>query len=482
MTNSINNSDNFLGIWRPFTQEKTTPKPLKVVRGEGLYLYTDDGRKYADMISSWWVNIHGHANPEIAEVISQQAKTLEQVIFTAFSHDPAENLVRKLQTVLPHSLNRFFFSDNGSTSVEVALKMAYQFFKNKESAAQKDSGDSSCVGSSASSKIRGKRRKFLHLEGSYHGDTFGAMSVSGKNSAYHFNFSDFFFDTIAIEVPEFYEGVENVEDIEAKEDAIIFRLEKQLESCGEEICALILEPILQGARGMVVHRPEFLAKLVQTVRKYGILVIFDEVFTGFYRTGRYFALDHIRRVGDDDAASRASDKSIVPDILCISKGITGGFLPLALTISTKEIYDAFLADDFEHALIHGHSYTGNPLGCAAACKSMEILSRSETLRNIDMISRFQREVRLKSLEGIPEQQLKRRNVGAVMAFDLPSAAVAKEVCEKLFVEGIFLRPLGKTLYLLPPYCIKEEELEWVYAALDRYLKQCLEKDRWIAEK
>lgn len=459
-------------IWRPFTQEKTASKPLKAVRGEGLYIYTDDGRKYADMISSWWVNIHGHANPEIAEVIAKQAATLEQVIFTAFSHQPAMDLVRSLQNVLPQPLGRFFFSDNGSTSVEVALKMAYQFFRNKGDT--EDVGKGGMVGncthiSTCGKSCGGKRRKYLHLEGSYHGDTFGAMSVSGKNSMYHFNFSDFFFDTIAIEVPEFYEGIENIEDIESKEDSIISGLERLLESCAEEVCALIVEPILQGARGMVLYRPEFLEKLVLTVRKFGILVIFDEVFTGFYRTGRFFAMDHLKKAGEEWRAE------VIPDILCISKGITGGFMPLALTVTTEEIYDAFLSDDFGRAFIHGHSYTGNPIGCSAACKSVEILLRKETLKSIGMIERFQRNVQLKSLESIPVQEKKRRSIGVMNAFDLPSESVARDVCGRLFAEGIFVRPLGKTLYLLPPYCINEEELEWVYGVLDRCLRGSLRK-------
>lgn len=433
----------FDAIWRPFTQEKTAQKPLKVVRGDGLYLYTEDGGKYADMISSWWVNIHGHANPEIAEAIAKQAATLEQVIFTAFSHQPAIDLVEHLSNVLPASLQRFFFSDNGSTSVEVALKMAYQFFKNK--------GDR-------------KRKKYLHLEGSYHGDTFGAMSVSGKDSMYHFNFSDFFFDTISIEVPEFYEGVEDAEDedLAAKEDAIVSDLDEKVKHCGDEVCALIVEPLLQGARGMVVYRPEFLEKLVKTVRKYGILVIFDEVFTGFYRTGRFFAMNYLK-----NAENCENCNSNGPDILCISKAITGGFMPLALTVTTNEIYDAFLADDFEHAFIHGHSYTGNPIACAAACKSMEILDRPETVRNIKMIERFHKEAHLKSLEGMDPQALKRRSIGVMSAFDLPSEAAARAVCNELFSQGIFVRPLGKTLYLLPPYCVKEEELQWVYETLDK---------------
>ena len=409
-------------IWRPFTQEQTAPSPIKITHGDGLYLYAKDGRKWADMISSWWVSIHGHSNKEIAAAIAQQSATLEQVIFTAFSHDPAEKLVEKLQTVLPSSLSKFFFSDNGSTSVEVALKMAYQFFRNR--------GEN-------------HRKLFLHLEGAYHGDTFGAMSVSGKrNSVFHFNFTGLFFDTIALKVPEFFDDVENIEQ---KEDEIILDLEKQLEQgLGEQVCALIVEPLLQGARGMLIHRSQFLERLVQTVRKFGILVIFDEVMTGFYRTGRFFAMDYLQH-----------EK---PDIVCLSKALTGGFLPLALTIVTEKIYDAFLSNDFSKAFIHGHSYTGNPIACAAACKSFDILTRAENIAHINEIEKFHKTMKLKNVK-------KRRSIGVITAFDLPSANEAQKLASDLFEQGIFIRPLGKTIYLLPPYCVSIDELENVYNAL-----------------
>lgn len=408
-------------IWRPFTQEKTTPEAIKVVKGDGLYLYTEDGRKYADMISSWWVNIHGHANKEIADAISEQAHNLEQVIFTAFYHDPAEKLVNNLKTVLPQNLNKFFFSDNGSTSVEVALKMAYQFFKNN--------GDTN-------------RKIYLHLEGSYHGDTYGAMSVSGKNSMYHFNFSDFFFNTITIPVPEFYEGVENIQQ---QEDKIINNLEKQLDKIGNNICALIVEPLLQGARGMVLYRPEFIEKLIKTVRKFDILVIFDEVMTGFYRTGKFFAMDYLH-----------SDSK--PDLLCISKALTGGFLPLSLTITTEQIYNAFLSNDVRKSFIHGHSYTGNPIACAAACKSFEILTRKETINNIKMIEQIHKNTIVNGVS-------KRRSIGVMTAFNVKSNNEANRITNELFKKGIFIRPLGNTLYLLPPYCITEDELNNVYCRI-----------------
>ncbi|MDR1983179.1 MAG: adenosylmethionine--8-amino-7-oxononanoate transaminase [Holosporaceae bacterium] len=410
-------------IWRPFTQEKTTPPPVKITKGEGAYLFAENGDKYVDMISSWFVNLHGHANPEMAEVISHQARTLEHVIFTKFTHEPAEKLVEGLKHIVPPELNRYFFSDNGSTAVEVALKMAFQYFIN--------------IGEE-------NRNVFLSLEGGYYGDTFGAMSVSGVNSKYHATFSDLFFKTLMIDVPEYYDGVESIEE---KENDIIDDLEKKLKSVGNRICALILEPLLQGSFGMRLYRPEFLERLVNKVKEYGILVIFDEVLTGFFRTGKMFALEHT---------------NVLPDFICLSKGLTGGFLPLALTIASDKIYNAFLSGDKKKTFLHGHSYTANPIACAAACKSLEILLRQETVDRIGAISQFHR------CHSIP-RAAKRRSIGAVTAFDANSEDAANHVINKAWENGIFLRPLGRTLYLFPPYCVSDEDLSRTYDIINKFL-------------
>jgi adenosylmethionine-8-amino-7-oxononanoate aminotransferase len=364
-----------------------------------------------------------HAHPEIAEAVCHQVKTLEHVIFTKFSHEPAEKLVDGLKQVIPQKLNRYFFSDNGSTSVEIALKMAYQYFQN--------------IGEK-------NRNIFLSLEGGYHGDTFGAMSISGENSKYHSVFSELFFQTIMVDVPEYYEGVES---IEKKEDEIIEKLSRQLNEYGDRICAFAVEPILQGSFGMRLYRPEFLKRLVDKVREYNILMIFDEVLTGFYRTGKMFAMDHA---------------NVLPDFICLSKGLTGGFLPLALTVTTEKIYEAFLSDDGKKAFLHGHSYTANPIACAAACKSLEILLRKETLDRIREISRFHES------HSVPNA-LKRRNIGIVAAFDAESEKKADYVIEKAWENGIFLRPLGKTIYLFPPYCVGDSDLEKTYNIINQYL-------------
>jgi adenosylmethionine-8-amino-7-oxononanoate aminotransferase len=410
-------------IWRPFTQEKTAPPSVKIIKGDGAYLISESGKRYLDMISSWFVNIHGHAQQEIAEAISYQAKTLEHVIFTRFSHDPAERLVENLKKVVSKKLSRYFFSDNGSTAVEVALKMAYQYFKN--------------IGEIG-------RTIFLSLDGGYYGDTFGSMSAAGVDSKYHATFSSLFFKTIMIDVPERYDGADSTEE---KENEIILGLEKTLKNVGNQVCALILEPLLQGSFGMRLYSADFLEKLVHKVKEYGILVIFDEVMTGFYRTGKMFAMDYT---------------NAVPDFICLSKGLTGGFLPLALTVTSEKVYEAFLADDGRKTFLHGHSYTANPIACAAACKSLEILSRKETMIKIDEISAFYKAHSI-------SKAVKRRSIGTVLAFDAESENKANFVVNKAWENEIFLRPLGKTIYLFPPYCVSHDDLARTYDVINQYL-------------
>lgn len=404
-------------IWHPFTQEKTADKPLKIVKAENEYLFDDTGKKYIDMVSSWWVNTLGHANKEIAEAIYNQATTLEHVIFAGFSHDPAEKLCDELSKFLPPELSKFFFSDNGSTAVEVALKIAYQYFKNKN--------------------VSGKNI-FINLEGAYHGDTLGAMSVAGNNSKYHSTFSEFFFQTFSIDFPK----------NKNEEDIAIEKLNMFLKENNEKVCALIIEPLIQGAAGMRVYPHDFLEKIVNSIRKYDILVIFDEVMTGFFRTGTMFALNQI---------------SVVPDIICISKGITGGFMPLSLTITTDKIYKEFLSDDWKKAFIHGHSYTANPLACAAACKALEIIQREDVQKNIHLLSKYQKE-NLNQLKGVSNK----RHIGVISAFEVESPIIAKQISKNMMEKGIIIRPIENTIYLIPPYCISKENLNYVYTTLQNF--------------
>ena len=408
-------------IWHPFTQEKTAPLPLKIVRGDREYLYDEAGNMYVDMISSWWVNILGHSQLEIADAIAKQAHVLEHVIFAGYTHEPAEELVDILSRHLPKSLSKFFFSDNGSTAVEVALKMAYQYFLNK--------GINS-------------RDIFINLEGAYHGDTIGAMSAAGANSEYHSKFKKFFFKTFSIKFPK------NTED----EVTSIDKLQQFLKQNHQKVCALIVEPLVQGAAGMKMYSPEFLDKIVETVRRYDILVIFDEVMTGFYRTGTMFAMNQTQNI---------------PDIVCLSKALTGGFMPMSLTVTTEDIYNAFWSDDWSKAFIHGHSYTANPIACAAACATQKILQRSEIKQNIQQISKTHK-VRLAELSS--KDILMRRTCGTISAIDLSSVVLAKHIADVMLRNGIIIRPLNNTVYFIPPYCISQQNLHKAYDLLEGCLR------------
>ena len=409
-------------IWHPFTQEKTATEVINIQRAQGCYLYDENDKAYLDLISSWWVNIHGHAHPEIAKSIYEQAKTLEHVIFAGFTHEPAVNLCEGLRNLLPPDLCKFFFSDNGSTAVEVALKMAYQYWRN--------------LGSH-------EKTTFLSFEGGYHGDTFGAMSVGAK-SGFHNQFKDLLFNVLSVPYPDTWN---DDEEVDVKEQKAINALQGYLNDHHHKIAAIILEPLIQGASGMRICRPQFIKALIDLVQQQNILVIFDEVMTAFGRTGTYFALDQL---------------GIIPDFLCVSKGITGGFLPLALTVTTHKIFDAFLGDDFITAFAHGHSYTANPLACSAAVTSLRLLQSSECQNSIRNLNQAHK-------KGIEQLTLKCsrvekiRIIGTIAAFDLKNSAhLIPSLKQRFFEQGMLIRPLGNTVYLLPPYCITNEELELVY--------------------
>ncbi len=415
-------------IWRPFTQEKTALPSIKIVRGEGAYVFDEAGKKYLDLISSWWVNLHGHANKEIADAVYEQAKTLEHMIFAGFTHDAAENLCKKLSSILPEQLCKFFFSDNGSTSVEIALKMAYQYWKNKGFH---------------------NKKKFVSFYGGYHGDTVGAMSVG---SGYHETFRDLCFDSFKISWPSTWIGDELVDE---KEKKAIDEYQKYLSEYGEHTAVIIVEPMIQGAGGMRMVRPEFLRQIVDISRKNEVIIIFDEVMTGFYRTGKMLALEHLNN----------GDQKYCPDILCISKGITGGFLPLSLTITTEKIYDAFLDDSFNKAFVHGHSYTANPLGCAAALVSFDILQRSKTLRNINEINQIhmcwaKKLIAHKSVNKV-------RILGTICAFSIENSSSYKmaNIVSDMQACGFIVRPLKEVLYFIPPYCTSGDQLNDAYKRL-----------------
>ncbi|MEX0721315.1 MAG: adenosylmethionine--8-amino-7-oxononanoate transaminase [Balneolaceae bacterium] len=413
-------------LWHPFTILKDSPEPIKVKSGKGAWLTLEDEREVLDCISSWWVNLHGHAHPEIADAIYEQAQKLEHVIFAGFTHDPAEQLAELLTAKLPGNLNRVFYSDNGSTAVEVGMKIAYQYWKNKEE----------------------DRKTFICFEGAYHGDTFGAMSA-GERSVFTEVFQDLLFDVEVLPFPETW-----MDDTERarKEDEVIEKLEQLLDDDPQKYAGILMEPLVQGAGGMRMCSEEFLQKLHWVNRQFDVLLIFDEVMTGFGRTGDYFA------------CKRAQ---VEPDIICLSKGITGGFMPLAATVCSDEIYEAFNSRDPVKTFWHGHSYTANPLGCAAGISSIKILEREESFKSFESLHLKEIE-KLKSHPKLEKFRVK----GTIAAMDIRNEeedgylnSAAKMIKEKCLDEGVLLRPLGNVLYLMPPYCTTAVELKSVYQSI-----------------
>lgn len=420
-------------IWYPFTIMKKAPVPLKVASGDGLWLELEDGRHIMDCISSWWVNIHGHGHPKIAESIAEQAQRLEQVIFANFTHEPAEELSERLTDELPGNLNRVFFSDDGSTAVEVAMKMAYQYWRNRGQ----------------------ERKKFICFEGAYHGDTFGAMSA-GSRSVFTDVFKDLLFDVEFLPYPETWIGDTTVGD---REDEIIHRLETMLDEHPETYAGIMIEPLVQGAGGMRMCREDFLQKLHWVNRQFDTLLLFDEVMTGFGRTGDWFA-------------SRRSQ--VEPDLICLAKGLTGGFLPLSVTVASDEIFEAFNSADPMKTFWHGHSYTANPIGCAAALASLDLMYEHEPVFT-DMESWHREHL----LELRDHSRLKHHRVtGTIAAMDVineekegylnPIADFIKENCVD---KGLLLRPLGNVLYLMPPYCTTRDELAEMYDGITELLDE-----------
>lgn len=431
------NPETSLKIWHPFTQPHLDPAPLRVVGAKGAYLYTDDGRSIIDAISSWWVNLHGHCHPHIARAISAQTAILDHVLLAGVSHPAVEQLSEKLQKFLPKSLNRIFYSDNGSTAVEVALKIAVQYWRNRGLP---------------------EKRNIVALEHAYHGDTVGAMSV-GAESAFNGAFSSMCFPVMR--VPSAYclrcpvgkrRSECNIDCLES--------LSRLLETRGHEIAALIVEPLLQGAGGMIMHPVEFLQGMRALCTARDILLIADEVLTGFGRCGKMFACDLAE---------------VVPDLMCLSKGITGGFLTLGATLCADGIYEEFIGE--HRALYHGHSYTGNPLACAAARANLEIFEKEDVFGRIDAIASSHR-AHLQRISSHPRIE-EVRQIGSVAAIELKVEdpgylSNLRPKLYKFFLEhDVLLRPLGNVVYILPPYVSTLEQLDYVYGVVEEALEHVL---------
>ena len=419
-------------IWHPFTQMKTAPDPLPVVGGDGAYLITEDGRRILDGISSWWVNVHGHCNPRVSRALAAQAARLEHVMFAGCTHPPAVDLSERLVACLPSRLTRVFFSDNGSTAVEVALKMAYQYWTNRGEA---------------------QRRTFLALEHAYHGDTVGAMSASHR-SLFTLSYAPLLFRVERVAVPRDYlASMDPSLDGSASEplDAI----ESVLAERGADIAAVIIEPMLQAAGGMLVWKPEFLRRLRELCDEFGLLLIADEVMTGFGRTGPMFACEH---------------GPIEPDLICLSKGLTCGYLPLAVTVASDDIYDSFLSDDRSKTFFHGHSFTANPLGCAVALAGFEIFAEDRVLERIQgiaskMRSRLERFVGLDYVRDV-------RQIGDVGIVEFETggggylSGLGPRMATEFLQRDLLLRPNGDLLYFMPPYVVSDEQIDWVFDQIE----------------
>jgi len=410
-------------IWHPYTQMKKPLPHIPIVRGEGVYLFDEEGKKYIDAVSSWWVNIHGHAHPHIAARVAEQLNTLEHVIFAGFTHEPAVRLAERLLPLLPGDQSKVFYSDNGSTAVEVALKMCLQYWVN-------------------TNKIT--RKKVIAFKDAYHGDTFGAMSVSGR-SIFTDPFNQLLFDVEFIDLP----NAGNIEQLKSK-----------INYLSNEVACFIFEPMVLGASGMLMYEAQYLDELIATCQKHGILTIADEVMTGFGRTGKYFSCEAL---------------SLKPDIFCLSKGLTGGTMPLGVTTCNSKIFEAFLSEDKLKTLYHGHSFTANPVACAASLASLDILLNPETLQNIKRVEHMHREF-AETIKGHPKLKEIRQN-GTILVMEWETGqdtSYLSGLRDKLYLyflaQGIILRPLGNVLYILPPYVISNEDLEYIYRTILQALK------------
>ncbi len=417
-----------LHLWHPFTHEGADPAPLKICRGEGVFLETQDGRQILDAISSWWVNLHGHSHPAIAAAIAQQAACLEHVLFAGFSHEPAEELASRLGKIVPEPLRHIFFSDDGSTAVEVALKLAVQYWRN--------------CGQPGKYRI-------IALENAYHGDTVGAMSVS-DDSPFTSAFESLRLPVLRVHSAYCAHCPVGLTRATCQIECL-GKLERLLAERSHEIAAVIVEPLLQGAGGMIVHPEEFLSGIRRLTATHDVLLIADEVLTGFGRTGRMFACE---RAG------------VAPDLMCVAKGLTGGFLPLAATLTNDRVHDAFIGADRSRAFFHGHSYTANPIACAAANANLHIFDTEPVFERIAAIEKVH-DARLPAFSAHPGVA-DVRHIGTVAAIELkvPDAGYLSSLRPRLYEfylnRGVLLRPLGNVVYILPPYVITPAQLEFVY--------------------
>ena len=411
-------------LWHPYTQHKTAAKPIAITKGEGALLWDENGKEYLDAIASWWVNPFGHSNKFIADAIYKQLTSLEHVLFGGFTHEPAVQVAERLLPLLPDNQRKIFFSDNGSTAVEVAIKVALQYNFNK--------GDN--------------RTTIIAFENAFHGDTFAAMAASGI-SFYTLAFKGMFIDVVRIPVPT-----------KGQEQTSFDALEMAIRN--HHCAAFLFEPLVQGAAGMVMYEPESLDQLMRICKQNNVLTIADEVMTGFGKTGKNFACDYL------------TEK---PDMMCLSKALTGGTIPMALTTFTQQLFDGFYSDDINHALFHGHTFTANPTGCAASLASMELLATDEMQNNIQRIHRSHLAFQ-KHIQDHPKVKVT-RVLGVIFALEIQTSGeesyygTLRNKLYDFFIEnGVILRPVGNIVYILPPYIMTQSQLEKVYTIIEKALE------------
>ena len=407
-------------VWRPYTQMHTSPQPRKAVRTEGSRIWLDDGRCLIDGVASWWTACHGYNHPAILAAVEEQLGRMPHIMLGGFVHEPVLELAQRLATLLPGDLDHSFFSESGSVAVEVAMKMARQYWINRG--------------------VRGRHR-FLHFRHAYHGDTFAAMSVCDPGEGMHALFAGALERQVMAEVPSDEAGFAALEALIARE--------------GDGLAALIIEPLVQCAGGFHMHSPEVLRRIVEIARAAGVLVVFDEIATGFGRTGTMFACEQAR---------------VVPDIVTLSKALTGGTVPLAATVARRHVYEAFLSDRDEAALMHGPTFSGNPLACAAANASLELFRTEPRLAealSIEAMLLAGLEA-CRGLRGVADVRV----MGAIGVVELAQAVDLDRMRTDFVDSGVWIRPFGRTVYLMPALNIPAEDLATLVAAVVAVVGRC----------
>ena len=431
-------------VFHPCAQMKDFEEipPLVIKKGDGLYLIDEDGNRYMDCISSWWVNLFGHCNERINKVVTEQVNILEHVIFANFAHEPAALLCEELTKVLPNGINKFLFSDNGSSCIEMALKLSFQYHL--------QTGNP-------------QKTKFISLENAYHGETIGALGV-GDVDIFTETYRPLIKEGRKVRVP-YVDSNLSQDEFTKLEDECIEELEELIIANHNEIACMIVEPMVQGAAGIKIYSARFLKAARNLTKKYNIHLIDDEIAMGFGRTGKMFACEHA---------------GIEPDMMCIAKGLSSGYYPIAMLCITTEIFDAFYADYKDgKSFLHSHTYSGNPLGCRIALEVLRIFKEDDVLKTVNEKGTYLKNQMEKIFKNKPYVK-DIRNIGLIGAIELkddvaPGVRVGRKIYDIALKKGVFVRPLGNTIYFMPPYVITHEEIDKMLDVCEQSINELLEK-------